>query len=78
MLLAILSIECSQVTVDARFNFFHSPIQFGAGEISVAVVNCFELAAIDGDQIFSEQSHLLTQRNELVTDASDSIVIVFS
>ena len=72
------SIECRQVTVDARFNFFHSPLQFGASEIAVAVGDCFEFAAVDGDQIFSEQSQLLTLHNELVTDASDGLAVVFS
>jgi hypothetical protein len=28
-----------QVTTDTRFNFFHSPLQFGAGEIAVAIVS---------------------------------------
>ncbi|MNS97292.1 hypothetical protein D3C72_1316180 [compost metagenome] len=72
------SIECRQVTVDARFNFFHSPLQFGAGEIAVAIVDCFEFTAINGDQMFSKQSQLLTQHNELATDASDGLAVVFS
>ena len=60
--------------IDTRFNFFHSPLQCGAGEIAVAVVDCLEFAAIDGDQMFSEQSQLLTQHNELAADTS----VVFS
>ncbi len=63
---------------DVRFNFFHSPLQFGAGEIAVTIVDCLEFAAVDGDQIFSEQSQLLTQHNELATDASDGLAVVFS
>jgi hypothetical protein len=55
-----------------------SPLQFGAGEIAVAVDDRFEFAAIDGDQMFSEQSQLLTQHNELATDASDGLAVVFS
>jgi hypothetical protein len=31
-----------------------------------------------GDQIFFEQSQLLTQHNELATDASDGLAVVFS
>jgi hypothetical protein len=47
-------VERRKVTVDTRFNFFHSPLQFGAGEVAVAIVDCLEFAAVDGDQIFSE------------------------
>ena len=65
------TITPSKISALTRFNFLHSPLQFGAGEIAVAVVDCFELTAIDSDQIFSEQSQLLTQHNELATDASD-------
>jgi hypothetical protein len=75
--LPIGSVERSQVTADARLNVSHSPLQFGTGEIAVAVVDRLELAADDGDQIFSEQSQLLTQHNELATGASDRLVIVF-
>ncbi|MNC17718.1 hypothetical protein D3C75_656070 [compost metagenome] len=47
--LAIGCIECRQVTVDTQFNFFHSPLQFYAGGIAVAVVDGFEFTAFDGD-----------------------------
>lgn len=44
----------------------------------VAVVDGIEFTAIDGNQFFSEQSQLLTQHNELATDASDDLAVVFS
>lgn len=37
-----------------------------------------KLTAIDGDPILSKQSQLLTQHNELATDASDGLAGVFS
>jgi hypothetical protein len=76
--LPIGSIECRQVTADARFNFFHSPFQFGAGEIAVTIVDRFEFTAIDGNQIFSKQSQLLAEHDELATNASDGLAVVFS
>lgn len=74
----IRSIKCRQVTVDSRFDFFHPPLQFGAGEATAAVVDGFEFAAIDGDEIFTEQSQLLTQHYELATDAADGLAVNFS
>jgi len=69
--------ECRQVTVYARFIFFHSPLQFGAGEIAVAVVDYLNLLPSMAT-MFCEQSQLLTQQNELATDASDGLAVVFS
>jgi hypothetical protein len=76
--LPIGSIERSQVKVDARFNFFHSPLQFGAGEVAVTIVDGLEFTAVDGNQIFSEQSWLLTEHDELTADSSDGLAVVFS
>jgi hypothetical protein len=59
-------------------NFFQSPLQFGAGEIAVAVVDRLELSAVDGDQILCEQSQLLTQHNELAAGTSNGLAVVFS
>lgn len=43
-----------------RLKLSHLSLQFGAGEVAVAIVDCLEFAAVDGDQIFSEQPQLLT------------------
>jgi hypothetical protein len=47
--LPIGSIECRQVTADARFNFFHSPFQFGAAgqphQLDVALGFSFQPSA---------------------------------
>ncbi|MNC04082.1 hypothetical protein D3C81_1657580 [compost metagenome] len=37
--LPIGSIECRQVTVDIRFNFFHSPFHFGAGVARISTLD---------------------------------------
>ncbi len=57
--------------------FFHSLLQFGAGKIAVTIADHLEFAAIGGYQMFAEKSQLLTQHNELATDASDGISVVF-
>jgi hypothetical protein len=72
------NIKCRQITVDARFDFLHTLLQICAGEITVAVVHGLEFTAINGDQVFTEQSQLLTQDHELATDAPDSLDVVFS
>jgi hypothetical protein len=77
-LLPTRNIKCRQITVDARFDFLHTLLQICAGEITVAVVHGLEFTAINGDQVFTEQSQLLTQDHELATDAPDSLDVVFS
>lgn len=37
------------IPVNARLNFFHSPLQLGAGEIPIPVINGFKFAAVDSD-----------------------------
>ena len=54
--LPVSGVEFDQVAIDARFNFFHSPLQLGTGEIPVAVIDGLELAAVDGDQGIREQT----------------------
>lgn len=61
--LTISGIKGGQVTVDVRLDFFHSALQFGAGEIAVAVVLCIEFAPVDGQQFFAKQPQPLAQHN---------------
>src|SRR5207237_10494542 len=44
-----------QVTRDALFDLRHPPLHLGWGEVLIAVVHRFELAAIDGNNRFREQ-----------------------
>ena len=76
--LPIRGIQGGQVAVDAGFNFLHPPLQFGAGEIPVTVIDGLELAAIDGDQGLGEQTQLLAQHDELSADTADCLAIVFA
>lgn len=76
--LAISRIERSQITADARLDFFHTPLQFGAGEIAVTVVHCLEFAAVDGNQVFAKQPQLLAEQNELAADAANGLAVIFS
>jgi hypothetical protein len=76
--LSISRIERSQITADARLDFFHASLQFGAGEIAVTVVHCLEFAAVDGNQVFAKQPRLLAEQNELAADAANGLAVVFS
>jgi len=75
--LPIRSIECRQITADIRFDFFHSPFSLALVKLRSPLLTAPN-TAIDGDQNFSKQSQLLTQHNELATDASDGLAVVFS
>lgn len=50
------SIEYRQITADARFNFFYTPLQFGVMKLRSRFVDYFEFATVDGNQVLSEQS----------------------
>ena len=74
----VSSIEFGQVTIDARFDFLHPPLQLGTGEVSVTIIDGFELAAVDGNQGFREQSQLLTQHHKLTANIADRFAVVFA
>ena len=62
--------------MDAGLNLFHAPLQLGTGEIAIPVIDCLELAAVDGDQGLGEQTELLAQHHELTADATDRGAVV--
>ena len=76
--LPISRVECGQIAFDIRFNFFHPPLQFGAGEIPIPIIDGFEFAAINGNQSFREQTELLAQYNELFADTADCLAVVLA
>ena len=57
----ICPIERGQITADARLDFFHAPLQLGAGEVPVAVVQRLEFTTVNGNQVFAKQSQLLAE-----------------
>jgi hypothetical protein len=40
--------------MDAGFDFLHTSLQFGSGEVAVAVIDRLEFAPVDGNQCFRE------------------------
>ncbi len=64
--------------MDTGFDFFHPPLQLGAGEIPVTIIDGLELAAINRYQGFGEQTELLAQNHKLSTDAADGLAIGFA
>src|SRR5450830_1022695 len=77
-LLAIGRVECREIAVDARFNLFHAPLQLGAGEVAVAVVDSLEFAAVNGNQRFREQTKPLTEYDKLSADIGDGTAVIFA
>lgn len=60
-LATVCGIECCQIAIDTGLNFLHSPLKLGAGEVPIPIVDRLELAAVDGNERFREQSQLLAQ-----------------
>src|SRR5262245_23320688 len=57
--------ELRQITRDALLQSRAPPFELGLCEILVSIVDCLELAAIDGHRRFRQQPHLAAQLHEL-------------
>ena len=69
-------IHLRQVAIDARVELGHATLHLGRCEVLVAVVHCFELAAVDGDDGIAEQPYLPTQHHELAAYPADRLAVV--
>jgi len=57
--LTIGGVEGREILIDACFNLLHPPLHFIFGEVPVTVVDCLELATVNGDECVGEQVKLL-------------------
>jgi hypothetical protein len=65
-----------QIAGNALFNVSHAPFHLGGGEVLVAVVDRFELAAVDGNHGIREQLKLATEGDELLADVTNRGAVV--
>jgi hypothetical protein len=53
--LPVGSVELPQIPRDTLLKLLHAPVHLGAREVLVAIVDRFELAAVNGDAGLREQ-----------------------
>jgi hypothetical protein len=70
-LLQLGGIELAQIARHAFLNLREPALHLRTREILVAGVNCFELAAVDGNARTSQQAHLSAKRDKLRTHLAD-------
>ena len=54
------------------------PLDFAAREVLIAIIDCFEFAAVDGDAGCREQPHLAAHLDEARADFFDAETIVLA
>src|SRR5439155_17035158 len=64
-LLQVGGVELAQIPRHALLDLSEAALHLGAREILVAVVDRFELAAVDGNARFHQQAHLSAKCDEL-------------
>lgn len=77
-LLQIDRVELAQIPRDARLELRPAPLHFRARKGAVAIVDGLELAPVDGDARFGEQTHVAAQRDELGAHLADRRPIVLA
>ena len=77
-LLQIGRVELAQIPRDARLELRPAPLHFRARKVAVAIVDGLELAPVDGDARFGEQTHVAAQRDELGAHLADRRPIVLA
>ena len=61
---------------NAFFDLLPTPRQLGCGEVAVAIIDRFELAAVNGNAASREQGHLPAEQDETATNLADRITII--
>ena len=74
--LAVRALQGVEIARNGSLHLRYAFLNFGSREILVPVVDCFELAAIDGDNGLSEQVQLAAYGDELRADRADCRAIV--
>ena len=69
-------IELSEIARNTLLQLRPPPLDFAAREVLIAIIDGFELAAIDGDAGCREQPHLAAHLNEARADLFDAGTIV--
>src|SRR5882762_1298086 len=70
---SIGSVELSQVTCDAVLQLLHPSLELAVSEVLIAVVDCLELAAIDGHDRLGEELQAAAQDDELSAHAANRL-----
>ena len=67
-LLPVGRVKLAQIARDALLKLSAPPLHLRSGEVLIPVVHGFELAAIDGDARYREETHLTAEFDEARTD----------
>ena len=76
--LAIGGVELAQITRNALLDLRQAPLHLSLREVVVARIDCLELAAVDRNARFRQQTHLAAQGDELRTNLLDGRAVVFA
>ncbi len=72
------TIQVREISRDALLELLHPRLELALREILVTVVDCLELAAVDGHERLGEKIEAPAQDHELPTDALDGVAVVLA
>src|SRR5258705_12351725 len=76
--LPVGSVELTEIPCDALLELGAAPLDLAAREVFVAVVDCLELAAVDGHACSGEQAHLAAQLDEARTHLAQRGTVILA
>ena len=65
-----------QIAIDVLVQLADGVFELLLGEVAIAAVDCFELAAVDGDQVAAEEIEFAAEEGEFLADPTDGLPIV--
>lgn len=74
----IRRIRRRQKTVNALLDLLHARLHFALSEVTVAIIDGFECAAVDGDDRLGEEIEVAAKHYELAADAANGFVVVLA
>ena len=74
----LIGSSCTALTVNALLDLLHARLHFALGEVTVAIIDGFELAAVDADDRLREEIEVSAKHYELTADVANGFAVVFA
>ena len=70
--------QLGQIAFDTLIDLLQAALHLRLGKVAIAVIDCFDLTAIDGHEGVGKQVELTAQHHEFATHQADRLVIVLA
>ena len=74
----IRRIHCRQISINALFDLLHARLHFALSEVSVAIIDGFEFATVDGDDRLGKEIEVAAKNHKLPAYITNGLAVVLA